>query len=248
MGRQDFETETLVTHSLRGEGFEASEDGTGRGTPLVPVAQPIGIYQDSEFGVQQYDSAGTLRAGRIPEHQMVMQPVAFAQNTRDEVRLMGGDGQIVGALAAEPGMKQTCYVAQPVGFNARQDPDSWAGRTGPLDTDGGTQAVAVSLRGREGGATAELGDEVGNCLRASGGGGDKPHVLAAMQVRRLTPVECERLQAFPDFYTQIPWRNKPTEECPDGPRYKALGNSMCVNVMAWIGQRIDLYVNKGQAA
>jgi site-specific DNA-cytosine methylase len=57
-----------------------------------------------------------------------------------------------------------------------------------------------------------------------------------MQVRRLTPVECERLQGFPDGYTNIPWRKKP--EAPDGPRYKALGNSMAVPCMAWIGQRI----------
>lgn len=60
-----------------------------------------------------------------------------------------------------------------------------------------------------------------------------------MQVRRLTPVECERLQGFPDGYTQITWRNKPASECPDGPRYKALGNSMAVPVMRWIGQGID---------
>jgi len=59
---------------------------------------------------------------------------------------------------------------------------------------------------------------------------------AAMQVRRLTPVECERLQGFPDNYTNIPWRKKP--ESPDGPRYKALGNSMAVPVMRWIGERI----------
>jgi DNA (cytosine-5)-methyltransferase 1 len=57
-------------------------------------------------------------------------------------------------------------------------------------------------------------------------------------VRRLTPRECERLQGFPDDYTLIPWRNKPAEQCPDGPRYKALGNSMAVPVMRWIGERI----------
>jgi DNA (cytosine-5)-methyltransferase 1 len=60
------------------------------------------------------------------------------------------------------------------------------------------------------------------------------------QVRRLTPVECERLQGFPDNYTRIPWRGKPAEECPDGPRYKAIGNSMVVPCMRWIGRRIDL--------
>ena len=56
-------------------------------------------------------------------------------------------------------------------------------------------------------------------------------------VRRLTPVECERLMGFPDNWTRIPWRGKPEEQCPDGPRYKACGNSMCVNVMRWIGMR-----------
>jgi DNA (cytosine-5)-methyltransferase 1 len=64
----------------------------------------------------------------------------------------------------------------------------------------------------------------------------------AMQVRRLTPVECERLQGFPDGYTGIPWRKKP--EAPDGPRYKALGNSWAVPVVAWIGHRIQQEINK----
>jgi site-specific DNA-cytosine methylase len=59
-----------------------------------------------------------------------------------------------------------------------------------------------------------------------------------MAVRRLTPKECERLQGFPDNHTLIPWRGKPAEQCPDGPRYKALGNSMAVPCMAWIGSRI----------
>lgn len=65
-------------------------------------------------------------------------------------------------------------------------------------------------------------------------------VALAYKVRRLTPVECERLQGFPDGHTQIPWRNKPAGQCPDGPRYKALGNSMAVPVMRWIGQKIDV--------
>ena len=62
----------------------------------------------------------------------------------------------------------------------------------------------------------------------------------AMVVRRLTPRECERLQGFPDDWTRIPWRGKPAEECPDGPRYKAIGNSMAVPVMRWIGERIAM--------
>lgn len=74
--------------------------------------------------------------------------------------------------------------------------------------------------------------------------------VQSMSVRRLTPRECERLQGFPDDYTLIPWkggrvmaeypRGPVCKETPDGPRYKALGNSMAVPVMAWIGQRIAI--------
>ena len=63
-------------------------------------------------------------------------------------------------------------------------------------------------------------------------------VAASMAVRRLTPEECEALQGFPRGYTRIPWKKKSAEDCPDGPRYRALGNSMAVNVMRWIGARI----------
>lgn len=62
---------------------------------------------------------------------------------------------------------------------------------------------------------------------------------STMQVRRLTPTECERLQGFPDGWTAIPWKKKPAQDCPDGPRYKALGNSMAVNCMEWLGERIQ---------
>jgi site-specific DNA-cytosine methylase len=60
-----------------------------------------------------------------------------------------------------------------------------------------------------------------------------------MAVRRLTPVECERLQGFKDNFTKIPYRGKTVDKCPDGPRYKALGNSMAVPCMKWIGERIQ---------
>lgn len=64
-------------------------------------------------------------------------------------------------------------------------------------------------------------------------------VASRRTIRRLLPVECERLMGFPDNWTRIPWKGKPEEKCPDSPRYKACGNSMCVNVMRWIGKRID---------
>lgn len=63
-----------------------------------------------------------------------------------------------------------------------------------------------------------------------------------MRIRRLTPVECERLQGFPDNYTQIPYRGKLAEECPDSLRYRAIGNSWPVAVITWIGKRIQLLV------
>jgi len=70
-------------------------------------------------------------------------------------------------------------------------------------------------------------------------GGDKAHALIGSAVRRLTPLECERLQGFPDGYTSIPWRGKPASECPDGPRYKAIGNSKAVTVVRWIGRHLQ---------
>ena len=84
--------------------------------------------------------------------------------------------------------------------------------------------------------------ETSQTIRADKTDGDHVGmVLQHMAVRRLTPVECERLQGFPDGYTNIPWRKKP--ESPDGPRYKALGNSWAVPVVAWIGKRIQEQIN-----
>jgi DNA (cytosine-5)-methyltransferase 1 len=98
--------------------------------------------------------------------------------------------------------------------------------TGPLQRCN-TPAVAHALRG-EGFDASENGTGRGTPLVTP----------QPMTVRRLTAKECERLQGFPDDWTLIPWRGKPAADCPDGPRYKALGNSMAVNCMEWIGQRI----------
>ena len=82
--------------------------------------------------------------------------------------------------------------------------------------------------------------EVSSTLEARGYKDATDLVAEELSVRRLTPTECERLQGFPDGFTQIPYRNKPADKCPDGPRYKALGNSMAVPVMRWIGERIHV--------
>lgn len=95
-------------------------------------------------------------------------------------------------------------------------------------------AYGCNLRPQEIGLMPELSQT----LRASDHK-ERPAIFRDSVVRRLTPIECERLQGFPDNFTQIPYRNKSADDCTNGPRYKALGNSMAVNVMAWIGQKIQ---------
>jgi DNA (cytosine-5)-methyltransferase 1 len=88
--------------------------------------------------------------------------------------------------------------------------------------------------------SANQGDSVSTKITPTLDKSKTPAVMNDLQVRRLTPTECERLQGFPDNYTQIPWRSKAAKDCPDGPRYKAMGNSMAVPVMRWIGERIQM--------
>lgn len=139
--------------------------------------------------------------------------LAFAENSRSEIRLEGGDGKTVGTLSAgggKPGQGKPCIAHAIQAGALRENPAS-----GP---DGiGVQADhAYTLEAR-----AEV-----------------QAVQANSQVRRLTPRECEWLQGFPGDYTRIPYRGKPADECPDGPRYKAIGNSKAVFVVRWIGRRL----------
>ena len=120
-----------------------------------------------------------------------------------------------------------------VAFHPTQDPISSTDGTSHAMGCGskqGTATVAVAVAPSRRPQSADVTQQIAAVHQAT------------MVVRRLTPVECERLQGFPDGYTDIPWRGK--AESPDGPRYKALGNSMAVNCMRWIGRRIDA-VEKG---
>jgi DNA (cytosine-5)-methyltransferase 1 len=108
-----------------------------------------------------------------------------------------------------------------------------------IDGRGGlfVPAVAMCLNaGAMGRKDAESETLIPTNRCGEGGAQNSSHQNTA--VRRLTPTECERLQGFPDGYTAIPYRGKPADQCPDGPRYKGLGNSMAVPVMRWIGERI----------
>ena len=171
-----------VAHALRGEGFDASEDGTGRGTPIVPVACATG---DRTHALTTRSAAEEDGTGRGTPIVPVAQPVAIAFKVRGGVEREDGSRGItnIGKQAGKG------YLGRDeLAFTVASSPDQWVAQP-------------------------------------------------AMQVRRLTPVECERLQGFPDGYTNIPWRKK--DEAPDGPRYKALGNSMAVPCMKWIGERIQ---------
>ena len=153
-------------------------------------------------------------------------PIAFCQNTRDEVRLMGGDGSIVGALSAQPGMKQTSYVAYRT--NAAGQVDAQDGIASALNTQTDPCAQIVAFGGNVARTLSRRHDS-SPCVDRGADVIFQPN----MQVRRLMPIECERLQGFPDNYTNIPGASDTT-------RYKALGNSMAVNAMQLLGQRIQM--------
>lgn len=175
-----------VAHSLRPEGFDASEDGTGRGTPIVPVQHPVAIQ---ERAVSENPDAGPDGKGWRDDG------AAYTLEARATVQA----------------------VASTIAFSSK---DSGAMPEGPHDT--------------------------ANIRAASGGSSRSYAASSAWGVRRLTPTECARLQGFPDDWARIPWRGKPAEDCPDGPQYKAYGNSMAVNVMCWIGERIAAVASAGE--
>lgn len=122
----------------------------------------------------------------------------------------------------------------------------WAkGSSGPAGDETGNMVVLFINGGTIGRAPQNGGNGLGiadDGLSATLTTTDLHAVQYAHVVRRLTPRECERLQGFADDYTRIPWRGKPAAECPDGPRYRAIGNSWAVSVARWIGKRINAYL------
>ncbi|MGO4151395.1 DNA cytosine methyltransferase [Cupriavidus sp. YAF13] len=241
-GRLDFETETFITqcvtsditHALKAEGADASEDGMGSGNPIIPVA------------IQ----AGALRVNPAsgPDGVGVQEHIAYTLEARAEVQAVAFDTtQITSRVnRSNPKPGDACH---------------------PLAA--GAHAPAIAFDCKASGQSGFGVGEIAATLRSMGhadshqNGGGHASVLHAMRVRRLTPRECERLQGFPDDYTLIPFgravrpekldedwikyllrggvmtREQVAQAAADGPRYKALGNSMAETVMTWIGRRID---------
>src|SRR5579883_1745423 len=218
---------SLIAHTLRAEGMDASEDGTGRGVPILPVAFSC---KDSGADATE-DVAPTMRAmGHRESHPNAGGQLAVA------FRGFAQDGFVPDEIAPPVLASDGGTVGPPVVFESR------FARNGR----GAPDVIAPPLKAQSGG---------------SGRGDGAPLLATSFAVRRLTARECERLQGLPDDYTLIPnYRKKlradevsemaaylgiPLDEArrlgatPDGPRYKAIGNSMAVPVMRWIGRRIQ---------
>lgn len=225
--------DTRTTHAVVSQGFTIREDSQNNTFHVNPtdVATCVTSVQPSpqshhmqSFIVQSCaDVSPTISSGapfsktgneRVEADAMVVHPIAFQPGNL--ARRAGSDPstEVFPTLSKDSG-DQNPHVAHQVYENSRRD----------------------ALRVYED-VTPTLQSFMGT------GGCNVPMVQPAMAVRRLTPVECERLQGFPDNWSRISWKGKPAEECPDGPRYKACGNSMAVPVMRWIGEAIARYEAK----
>ena len=203
----------------------------GNQVPLVQV-QPLvfnpnaGITEKGGGFALSEDVTPTLKTDHNPA-------VAFASNQRDEVREL----EVAGALAAQPGIKQQTYICRADGqANAMTSVDMAPTLTSHAKKDPPLIYPAEDSIGEDALIQRDMSATLSTHNTRTLITGDNEE--GGLTVRRLTPRECERLQGFPDDYTDIPYRNK--EHAPDGARYKALGNSMAVPVMRWIGERIQM--------
>lgn len=258
----------MVAHTLRGEGFDASEDGTGRGTPLVPViAKTLTRGAESAgkggyAGRRQEDDDNLVAYAIRPDAARSGEAKTPSKDAYGNLRLRNAGFNYCEGYSPTLDATASPTVVHPMTLAIR-------GRNGEPDLewrqDGTANAVLTPNGGRAGIGVGAVAIQAG-ALRenpASGPDGigvqegiaytlearsEVQAVQAAWAVRRLTPTECHRLQGFTDGFCNIPWRGK--DHAPDGPQYKALGNSMAVNVMRWIGRRIEMVdqIMKDEAA
>ena len=276
---------------------------------VIPVVEPIyikgaAIGRKPEAGPQYGEvltdgSSYTLNASET--HGVL----AFTQNSRDEVRVIGDDGEVSGSLSAEPGTHQTTYLAYRTNAAGQVDPQGDLSAALTSNTDPCTQILAfdttqvtsktnrsnpqvgdpchtlakgadapaiamLNMQGSKGnsvaqedgpsftlnamhghdvhaivepavsfhtsGYGAQVDENISQTLQASDArlSNQVAGIIKSMQVRRLTPTECERLQGIPDGITKV------TEKSSDGPRYRMIGNGFAVPCVAWIGKRIHM--------
>jgi DNA (cytosine-5)-methyltransferase 1 len=184
---------------------------------------------DSDFETWEKDeTANTLNCfdvGDVRSTNVVAQPIAVDWRT---AQVDQGIAQTLKTDLAK--MSGPCVAVDTYNYTTNDH------TTQTIRSQSDTEHIAVDVYNQsiDGQTSATITEAVGG-TNTSG-----PKVMHSMAIRRLTVKECERLQGFPDDWTKIPYRNKPADQCPDGPRYKACGNSMAVPVMRWIGERIQL--------
>ena len=191
-----------------------------------------GSASPAEILFERQGEAGDFGAGAETRED----PAAFIEGSVGTYRQSAVGGTVKASGGALQGGSETLLVV-----HGRQTPCT-SDKAFTLDCQhsGNTNVVFIhgNTIGRQphngGNGTGAIQDGTSYTLTAT----DRHAVSDGLHIRRLTPVECERLQGFPDNHTKIPWRGKPAAECPDSPRYKAVGNSMAVPVMRWIGERI----------
>lgn len=225
MGRQDYETETMVATREVAATLTRGAESKGKGGYAGRRQE-----DDDNLVATPYTLAIRGRDGQ-PDLEYRQDGTANAILTPN-----GGRAGIgVGAIAIQAGAFRENPDSGPDGVGVQE------GIAYTLEARAEQQAVAWSIMPQNSGKDFKARSvEVAQPLMAGGPvggnqGGD--YIQEAWAVRRLTPTECERLQGFPDGFTDINPNDKPT---PDGPRYKALGNSMAVNAMRWIGRRIEM--------
>lgn len=220
-----------VSHTLKGEGFDGSEDGTGRGVPAVAFG---GGNTSGNIDVATACTAHGVR--------MDFDTETFAvHGTQDP----DTNCELAHTLGRNNGQENACiaFSYKDNGADATSDlsPTIRAGNHDKSHANSG-QPPAICIQhasiGRHDAAGPQGKGYQEDVAFTQDSRASADVVQFGMQVRRLTPVECERLQGFPDNHTLISWRGKVAADCPDGPRYKAIGNSMAVPVMRWIGERI----------
>jgi DNA (cytosine-5)-methyltransferase 1 len=213
-----------------------SRFGTGGGNvPLVQEAVPVNIYG----GNKRKDRPNGGFYANVGEETSKTLDSASGLNPACN---QGGTAVVQETIAfQESELRLTGKITE-----QKVVPTLKAGTKGG-DTEPKVVAFEPGIASREGNESRFV-EEMSPTLRKDMGDNQVATVDSRMAVRRLTPKECERLQGFPDNHTLIPWRGKPADQCPDGPRYKALGNSMAVPCMAWIGKRIAKAEHERQGA
>lgn len=203
----------------------------------------------------EHDKVGTLRAQTHGHEPLVLDPYNFKEESKC-FTLRAGISQPTNT----PMTVQEAYRISSDASNVMRSKNPNTGfkkadisptidtiDPSPSKAQGGLAIVSqpphcFKIRsGCEGGGKGYLGQDDKSFTLATG---NDQYMMNQARVRKLTPRECERLQGFPDDYTKIPYRNKSAEDCPDSPRYKAIGNSWAVPCVRWIGERIQKQIDK----